>query len=72
MPCQSPKVIIHHDNAKPHTVAMTRQKLMNLGWEILPHPSYSPDLAFLRLPPFSSCAKRFCREDFCSCGSCEK
>ena len=39
------KVRLHHDNAKPHTSKITRQKLEEFGWEVLPHPSYSPDLA---------------------------
>ena len=34
-----------HDNARPHTVKVTRQKLIELGWELLPHPPYSPDIA---------------------------
>ena len=38
-------VIFHHDNARPHTSLMTRQKLGQLGWKVLIHPPYSPDLA---------------------------
>ncbi|GFS57264.1 transposase [Trichonephila clavipes] len=33
------------DNARPHTSAVTRQKLIELGWEDLMHPPYSQDLA---------------------------
>jgi len=28
-----------------HTSLMTRQKLRELGWEVLMHPLYSPDIA---------------------------
>ena len=38
-------VIFHHDNATPHTSLATRQKLLWLGWEVMLHPPYSPDLA---------------------------
>ena len=30
-------VVFHHD-ARPHTSLMTRQKLRELGWEVLMHP----------------------------------
>lgn len=39
------KVVFHHDNTRPHTSLITRQKLRELGWEVLMHPPYSPDLA---------------------------
>lgn len=38
-------VIFQQDNARPHTSLVTRQKLEELGWEVLKHPPYSPDLA---------------------------
>ena len=38
-------VILHHDNARPHTSRATKNLIDEFGWEILIHPSYSPDLA---------------------------
>ena len=38
-------VIFHQDNARPHTCLITRKKLLELDWEVMPHPPYSPDLA---------------------------
>lgn len=34
-----------YDNARPHTAALTRKKLKQLGWETLEHPLNSPDLS---------------------------
>ena len=38
-------IVFHHDNARPHTSMATRKKLLELGWEVMCHPPYSPDLA---------------------------
>mgnify|MGYP006139242355 CR=1 FL=1 len=39
------KVRFLQDNAKPHTAKVTHKKLDELGWKLLPHAPYSPDLA---------------------------
>lgn len=62
------KVYFLHDNARPHVAKMTRQKLLELGWSVLPHPPYSPDIAptdyhlFLSLASFLE-EKKFNDED---------
>ncbi|GFU29951.1 histone-lysine N-methyltransferase SETMAR [Trichonephila clavipes] len=62
-------VVFHQDNARPNTSVVTRQDLWDLGWDILIHPSYSPDLApndyhlFLALQNFLSDKKFGSRED---------
>jgi len=39
------KGVVFQNNARPHVSLHTQQKLMQLGWDVLPHPPYSPDLA---------------------------
>jgi histone-lysine N-methyltransferase SETMAR len=38
-------VILHHDNARPHTAHQTMEAIKKLKFDLLPHPPYSPDLA---------------------------
>ena len=37
--------ILPHDNIQPHVTQPTLQKLNELGYEVLPHSPYSPDLS---------------------------
>ena len=39
------RIIFHQDTARPHVSLMTRQKLLQLGCEVLFHPLYSPGIA---------------------------
>ncbi|GFV31715.1 histone-lysine N-methyltransferase SETMAR [Trichonephila clavipes] len=38
-------VVFHQDNARPHRSLVTRQKLLELEWDTMPHPPYPPDHA---------------------------
>jgi histone-lysine N-methyltransferase SETMAR len=39
------KIILQHDNARPHVCKVVQTALKTIGWEVLSHPPYSPDLA---------------------------
>ena len=38
-------LFFYYDNATPRTSLATRQKLLRLGWQVMLHLPYSPDLA---------------------------
>lgn len=38
-------IIFHHDNARAHTCVTAMAKIIELKYDLLPHPPYSPDLA---------------------------
>jgi histone-lysine N-methyltransferase SETMAR len=39
------KVLLHLENVRPHTCMHTREAVTKLQWTLLPHTSYSPDVA---------------------------
>ncbi|KAG5320195.1 MOS1T transposase, partial [Pseudoatta argentina] len=39
------KMILLHDNARPHVAKPVKTYLETLKWKVLPHPPYSPDIA---------------------------
>jgi histone-lysine N-methyltransferase SETMAR len=38
-------LLLLHDNTRPHTSPRTREAITTIGWTVLLHPPYSPDLA---------------------------
>ena len=60
------KVLLQHDNARPHANLKTCEVISSFGWKTISHLLYSPDLAWsdchlfgplkesLRRPHFSS------------------
>jgi len=39
------KIILLHDNARPHVAKVVKKYLETLKWDVLLHPPYSPDIA---------------------------
>jgi len=61
------KVIFQHDNARPHVAKPVKETLETLGWDVLPHPPYSPDIAPSDYHLFRSMQSALTGEKFTSC-----
>ena len=66
------RVIFDRDDAKPHVSLMTRQKLLQLGWEVLIHPPYSPDIAPSDFHLFRSLQNSLNGKNFNSLEDCKR
>ena len=66
------KILLQHDNAKPHTSRKTKEKISKLdGIKLMPHPAYSPDLAPSDYHTFRSIATFFKGKQFADVGDVE-
>ena len=65
-------IIFHQDNTRPHVSLKTRQKLLQLGWDILIHLPYSPDMAPLDFHLFWSLQNSLNRKNFNSLEDCKR
>ena len=66
------RTIFPHDNPRPHVSLMTRQKLLQLGWEVLIHLPYSSDIASLDFHLFWSLQNSFNGKNFNSLENCKR
>ena len=66
------RITFHQDNARPHVSLMTRQKLLQLGWEVLIHPPYSLDIAPSDFQLFRSLQNSINGKNFNSLEDCKR
>ena len=65
-------IIFHQDNIRAYVYLMIRKKLLHLGWEVLIHLLYSPDIASLDLHLIRSLKNFLNRKNFHSLENCKK
>ena len=58
--------LFDNNNAPAHSSAIATEKLVELRYELLPHPPYSPDLAPCNFFLFPNMKKLFCGKRFTS------
>ncbi|GBP65346.1 Mariner Mos1 transposase [Eumeta japonica] len=65
------KVILLHDNARPHVAKLVKTYLGTLKWDVLPYPPYSPDIAPSDYHLFRSMAHGLTDQKFTSYEDCQ-
>ena len=66
------RIVFHQDSARPRVSLMTRQNLLQLGWEVLIHLAYSPDIAPLDFHLFRSLQNSLNGKNFNSPEDCKR
>ena len=62
-------VVFLHDNARPHAASATKMLLESFGWEVVPHPPYSPDISPTDFHLFLSMDSQLKNREFRDVGS---
>ena len=57
-------IVLLSDNARPHSARIIQEKILDLGWSVLPHPPYSSDLAPNDFHLFGSLQMLWMTKDF--------
>ena len=65
-------IIFHQDNTRAYVYLMIRKKLLHLGWEVLIHLLYSPDIASLDFHLFWSLQNSLNGKNFNSLVDCKR
>ena len=65
-------IIFHQDEARPHVSLMTRQKLLQLVWEVLLYLPYSPDVTPSDFHLFRSLQNSLNGKNFSSLEDCKR
>ncbi|UYV76625.1 hypothetical protein LAZ67_14001499 [Cordylochernes scorpioides] len=58
------KLILQHDNVPAHNATVVKNTIKDLGWDFLPHPPYSPDLAPSDYHLFTSLGHALKKQEF--------
>ena len=58
------RILFHNDNTPSHTSNIAQAKKHELGFESLPHPPYSPDLAPCNYYLFTNLKRWLCGKHF--------
>ena len=66
------RIIFYQDTARPYVSLMTRQKLLQLGWEVLIHPLCSPDIPPSHVHVFRSLQNSLNGENINTLAECER
>lgn len=66
------KITLLHDNARPHIAVQVKNTIKDLGWDLLPHAAYSPDLAPTDYHLFRSLEHSLRNKSFANCQEVRK